>query len=55
MHKEFFETGKIKEEGTLKFYEAKSDYVKEGEWKYYDDNAQLIKIEKYQNGELRGN
>ena len=55
MHKEFFETGKIKEEGTLKFYEAKSDYVKDGEWKYYDESSKLLKTENYQNGELRDN
>lgn len=53
MHKEFYETGKIKEEGSLKFSEAKSDYVKEGEWKYYDEATKLIKTEVYQNGELR--
>jgi antitoxin component YwqK of YwqJK toxin-antitoxin module len=53
MHKEFYETGKIKEEGSLKFYEAKSDYVKEGEWKYYDESTKLTKTEHYQNGELR--
>ena len=53
MHKEFYETGKIKEEGSLKYSEAKSDYVKEGEWKYYDLNASLIKTENYQNGEIK--
>jgi antitoxin component YwqK of YwqJK toxin-antitoxin module len=55
MHKEFFEGGKIKEEGTLKFSEAKGDFVKDGEWKYYNESAKLLKTEKYQNGELRDN
>lgn len=53
MHKEFFQNGKVKEEGTLKFSGDKNDYVKEGEWKYYDDTAKLLKTERYQNGELR--
>ncbi|MGZ3865244.1 MAG: hypothetical protein ACXVC6_02345 [Bacteroidia bacterium] len=53
MHKEFYETGKIKEEGNLKYYEPKMDYVKEGEWKYYDESTKLVKTETYQNGELR--
>lgn len=53
MHKEFYPNGKIKEEGTLKYSAAKMDYVKDGDWKYYDESSNLLKTEKYQNGELR--
>lgn len=53
LHKEFFESGKIKEEGNLKYSADKIDYVKEGEWKTYDESGKVIKTEKYQNGELR--
>jgi len=52
-HKEYFETGKIKEEGNLKYSVDKLDYVKEGEWKTYDETGKVLKAEKYQNGELR--
>lgn len=53
LHKEYYETGRIKEEGTLRYSPDKMDYVKEGDWKTYDEQGQLIKDQKYQNGELR--
>jgi antitoxin component YwqK of YwqJK toxin-antitoxin module len=53
MHKEFFENGRVKEEGNLKYSADKLDYVKDGEWKTYDELGKLLKTEKYQNGELR--
>ncbi len=52
-HKEYFETGKLKEEGALRWSADKIDYVKEGEWKAYDETGKITKAEKYQNGELR--
>ena len=52
-HKEFFETGKLREDGTLKFYKDRNDYLKEGEWKTYDEQGNLKKTENYQAGELR--
>ena len=53
MHKEFFQSGKIKEEGTLKWSADKIDYVREGEWKSYSEDGQVLKTVKYQNGEIR--
>lgn len=53
MHKEFFESGKLKEEGILKYSPDKIDYVKDGEWKTYNESGALVKTEKFQNGELR--
>lgn len=53
MHKEYYPSGKIKEEGTLKWNADKIDYVREGEWKSYDENGQVTKTLKYQNGEPR--
>ena len=52
-HKDFYENGKLKEEGTLKFYKDKNDYLKEGEWKTYNDKGELKKTEQYQQGELK--
>jgi len=53
-HKDYYENGKIKEEGMLKFYKDRNDYLKEGEWKTYDDQGNLKKTETYQAGELKG-
>jgi antitoxin component YwqK of YwqJK toxin-antitoxin module len=52
-HKEFYENGKLKEDGTLKFYKDRNDYLKEGEWKTYNDQGNLKKTENYQAGELK--
>ena len=54
IHKEFSENGKIKEEGTLKFYKDRNDYLKEGEWKIYNEQGELKKTEQYVVGELKG-
>jgi antitoxin component YwqK of YwqJK toxin-antitoxin module len=53
-HKDFYENGKLKEEGTLKFYKNRNDYLKEDEWKSYNDKGELKKTEQYQAGELKG-
>lgn len=53
-HKDYYENGKLKEEGMLKFYKDRNDYLKEGEWKTYDDQGNLKKTEQYQAGELKG-
>jgi antitoxin component YwqK of YwqJK toxin-antitoxin module len=54
IHKEFYENSKLKEEGTLKFHKDKNDYLKEGEWKTYNEQGELKKTEQYQAGELKG-
>lgn len=48
--KEFYENGKIKEEGEMSFRKDVLDYVKEGEWSYYDEKGNLIKKEKFVHG-----
>jgi antitoxin component YwqK of YwqJK toxin-antitoxin module len=53
-HKEYFENGKLKEEGILKFYKDRNDYLKEGEWKTYNEQGDVKKTEQYQAGELKG-
>lgn len=53
MHKEFFPNGRVKEEGALRYNLTKLDYVREGEWKTYDELGNLVKSAKYQNGEMR--
>ena len=49
--KEFYENGRLKEEGSMLFRKDIGDYQKEGTWNYYDDKGNVIKTEKYQNGE----
>lgn len=49
--KEFFENGRIKEEGSMLFRKDLGDYQKEGTWTYYDDKGNVIKTEKFHNGE----
>jgi len=53
LHKEFFDNGKLKEEGTLRFYKEKNDYLKEGEWKTYNNEGTLLKTDNYVYGELK--
>ncbi len=50
--KEFYESGRVKEEGTMFFRKDVGDYQKEGVWTYYDDKGNTIKTEKYHSGQL---
>lgn len=50
--KEYFETGQVKEEGTLMFNQALSDYQKTGTWIIYDVNGKKIAEEDYEKGSL---
>ena len=45
--KEFYENGKIKEEGFLMYKPETKEYIKEGEWTYYDEKGQSIKKENF--------
>ncbi len=47
-HKEYYEDGKLKEEGSMMFLEG--DYTKEGQWISYDTNGKATKKEKYHKG-----
>lgn len=48
--KEYYENGKLKEEGVLSLNMEKKDFVKDGEWIYYDEKGQVIKKEKFNKG-----
>ena len=48
--KEYYENGKIKAEGQMKFSPSDIDYKKDGEWKYYDENGQVT-TEQWVKGE----
>ena len=50
--KEFYENGRVKEEGTMYFRKDVGDYQKEGAWTYYDEKGTAIKTEKYHSGQL---
>jgi len=53
--KEYYENGKVKEEGPMRFRKEMRDYQKDGDWTYYNDKGEVIKKEKYENGELVSN
>ena len=48
-HKQFNKEGSLWHEGPMVFYSG--DYVKEGEWKYYDKQGKVTKTIKYHNGD----
>lgn len=50
--KEFYENGRVKEEGNMYFRKELGDYQKEGVWTYYDEKGNAIKTEKYHNGQI---
>jgi len=50
--KEYHSNGGIKEEGILVYSESSLDYVKDGEWKTYDEKGSLISDEIYVGGEM---
>ena len=54
-YKEYYENGNLKEEGTLNFRKDMNDYVKNGEWKFYNEQGQLVKTTKYINNEEQKN
>ncbi len=49
---EYYENGKKKAEGPLKWNEGISDYQKTGAWKYYDETGKLTSEATYVKGEL---
>lgn len=49
--KEFYENGRVKEEGGMLFRKDLGDYQKEGVWTYYDEKGNKLKTESYHNGE----
>lgn len=50
--KEFYENGNTKEEGILVYSETMLDYVKDGDWKGYDEKGNLTSHEIYIAGEM---
>lgn len=50
--KEYFETGKVQTEGIMQYYEEIDNYMKEGNWKVYDETGKLISIQEYVRGQL---
>ena len=49
--KEYYDNGNLKTEGELKYNPYKSDYMKDGTWKVYDESGKFLKNEKYAYGE----
>jgi len=50
--KEYYESGRLKEEGTMYYKKDYMDYHKEGVWTYYDEQGNVTKTEKYHNSQL---
>lgn len=51
--KEYYENGKLKEEGIYTLNIENKELLKDGEWIYYDSNGQTVKKEKFKNGILQ--
>jgi len=49
--KEYYENGKIKAEGPMKYNASFIDYQKDGIWNIYDENGNLIDKEQWVRGE----
>lgn len=49
--KDFYESGRIKEEGNMLYRKDLGDYQKEGKWTYYDEKGNVTKSENFLNGE----
>ena len=49
--KEYYENGKLKEEGPMHFLSGAGDYVKEGSWKFYNEDGSLKSTEQFVNGQ----
>ncbi len=54
-YKEYYENGNVKEEGNLNFRKDMNDYVKNGVWKFYDEQGNLLKSVNYVNNEEQKN
>ncbi len=49
--KEYGENGLLKEEGPMKYSSDILDYIKDGLWKYYDDNGKETSTNNFVNGQ----
>lgn len=49
--KAYYKNGQLKEEGIRQMNASLGDYVRIGEWKYYDENGQLTKTHNFYKGE----
>jgi len=47
---EYYENGNIMEKGTKKHIPQNGGYIKEGEWHSYNENGELLKVERYYRG-----
>ena len=50
--KEYYENGKVQTEGTMQYYPEIDNYMKEGNWKVFDETGKLISIEEYVRGQM---
>jgi antitoxin component YwqK of YwqJK toxin-antitoxin module len=51
-YREYYENGRVKEEGQKFFNPSLNDYPMAGTWKYYDEQGKLIMEEDYERGQL---
>ena len=51
--KEFYQNGRLKEDGTMIFRKDLRDYQKDGVWNYYDNTGKISKTENYYKGEIQ--
>jgi antitoxin component YwqK of YwqJK toxin-antitoxin module len=51
-HKEFYENGTIKEEGSMQYISEMGDFIKEGNWINYNNAGQEIKKQTFHEGNV---
>lgn len=49
-HREYYENGAVKEEGSMVFNDDVVDYKREGTWRIYNEKGELIRLEEYVHG-----
>jgi antitoxin component YwqK of YwqJK toxin-antitoxin module len=52
LHKEFYENGTIKEEGSMAYFAELGDFVKEGSWSSFSINGEITKKQNFHEGNV---
>ena len=52
LHKEFYENGAIKEEGSMAYFAELGDFVKEGSWTSFGNNGEVTKKQNFHEGNV---
>lgn len=50
--KEYYENGNMQDEGTMQYYAELDNFLKEGNWKVYDENGKLVATQEFVRGQM---